>query len=348
LHKDTELLGNEQFLGARLTRDICNKSGALVLAVHTELETLQLRKLQMHQIELAEQDVVRIGAFVTNKGYEHRDAIEEAVKQASRIFEEMRYLKRIPLMEIRNHILPIIELTTADDNLFGLFSALQSRDDYTYRHHVAVGIVSNLIGRWLGWEGVELVQLTIAGTLHDVGKVKLPAELISRPSGLTEEEYAQVKEHTTIGYELIKETVGMNHRQAIVALKHHERLDGSGYPFGLKGDQIDNMSRIVAVADIFHAMTSKRSYHDAAPFFKTMQELQEYSFGKLDPHVVQVFMKHMMESMIGQEVLLSDGRKAKVVLIHPQAVLRPVVYFEDGNHLDLSRVPSLQIAQVIV
>ncbi len=345
---EQELQWNERFLGTRLKVDKFNKSGVVIIAENTELNRIHLRKLQLHHIELTDEDVEWVGAFVTNQVYPHRGRVEESVRQVTRIFDDMRYLKRIPLMDVRNHVLPVIEHAAEEINLFSMLSTLQTRDDYTYRHNVAVGIVATMIGRWLGLEETELAQLSVAAALHDVGKTKIPAELLTKPGRLTDEEYKQVKEHTTYGYEMIRETVGMNQRQALVALQHHERMDGSGYPLGLKGDQIDSMSRIVAVADIFHAMTSKRVYQEASPFYETMKELQEYAFGKLDPHIVHVFLSHMMQSIIGHEVLLSDGRTARIVMVNPRDALRPVVYFGGDDHLDLTKAPDLTIERVIV
>src|SRR5690606_28020956 len=97
------------------------------------------------------------------------------------------------------------------------------------------------------------------------------------PGKLTDEEYAIMKKHTIYGYEILNDTVGISHRQALVALQHHERMNGSGYPMGIKRDNIDLFSRIVAVADIFHAMTSNRVYRTHSPFYEVLTEMEERS-----------------------------------------------------------------------
>src|SRR5690606_23577733 len=154
----------------------------------------------------------------------------------------------------------LIQNVSENTNVLQLFVALQAKDDYTYRHNIAVGALANLIGNWMNLDHQALMQLTTAALLHDVGKVLISESILNKPGKLTDEEYAIMKKHTIYGYEILNDTVGISHRQALVALQHHERMNGSGYPMGIKRDNIDLFSRIVAVADIFHAMTSNRVY----------------------------------------------------------------------------------------
>jgi HD-GYP domain-containing protein (c-di-GMP phosphodiesterase class II) len=215
-----------------------------------------------------------------------------------------------------------------------------------YRHNVAVGVIATLIGKWVGLKEAELSQLSMAAALHDVGKIKIPLEILNKSGKLTKDEYNLMKKHTIYGYEMIKETVGTNHRQALVALQHHERQNGSGYPFGIRADKIDDFSRIVAVADVFHAMTSKRAYRDASPFYETLKQMQQNAFGDLDPRLVGLFLDKIMQSLIGNEVMLTDGRRGKIVMINQVDPIHPLVRIDD-MFLDLSKEPALQIEQVI-
>lgn len=155
-----------------------------------------------------------------------------------------------------------------------------------------------------------------------------------------------MKKHTTFGYEMIRDTVGTNHTQALVALQHHERMDGSGYPFGVLGNRITDFSKIVAVADVFHAMTSDRFYRKAAPLYEVLLQMEESVFGKLDPYICRVFINKLMQSMLGNEVELTDGRKGKIVMILATDPLRPLVNI-DEDFIDLSKHRSLGIVRVI-
>lgn len=338
---------NDQYLGRKLKRDLFNLSGVLVASAMTLLQINQIRLLDMHSIILSEEDITSESSENRSRDVDKHALIEESVSQISEVFHEMRYSKKIPLMDIRRTIVPLIHETTEQPNLFALFATLQSKDDYTYRHNIGVGVISTLIGRWLGMDENELSQLTMAATLHDVGKIKIPLDILNKPGKLTSEEYDLMKKHTIFGYQLIKETVGATHRQALVALQHHEREDSSGYPFAVHSNKIDPHSRIVAVADVFHAMTSNRPYRDASPFYETLKQMHHNAFGEFDAHIIKLFLDKMMSSLIGNVVLLTDGRQGSIIMINHHAPLYPLVLFEDQSFLDLSKEADIHIASVI-
>ncbi|MEF3303522.1 HD-GYP domain-containing protein [Paenibacillus sp. GYB003] len=271
--------------------------------------------------------------------------IEEAIAVMKSMFEHVRISKQIPLAELRTRVVPIIRLSVERLHLFQLFALLPSKQDYLHRHSFAVGALSMLIGKWLRMPEQELLQLTTAALLHNVGKTQIPAELLGKPDKLTEDEYETVKRHTVLGFELIRRTVGATHRQAIVALQHHERNDGSGYPFGLKGDRLDPFSRIVAAADVFHAMLSDKAYRSPSPLYEVLRQMEDDSYGTLDPNVVAALIGKSMQALIGCEVTLTDGTPAKIVLVQPHRLTRPLVQAEIG-FIDLSQDYSIHIHRV--
>lgn len=319
----------------------------LLVPAHTVLDRELLRLLESHHILLEDYEVTITPSFSGQADFEQSAMMDECVLQMEEIFQGMRHTHKVPLLDIRQNIIPMIHQTTERQNLFGLFAVLQSKDDYTYRHNIGVGVISTLIGRWLNLQEAELSQLTMAATLHDVGKVKIPLDILNKPGKLTDDEYATMKKHTVFGYEIIKETVGTNHRQALVALQHHERQDGSGYPLGTPANRIDLFSRIVAVADIFHAMSSRRSYRNASPFYSILKQMENDTFGALDPEITRLFLGKIMQSLIGNEVLLSDGSKGRILMINKLDPTRPLVRVEDV-YMDLSKEHALNIEQVIV
>jgi HD-GYP domain-containing protein (c-di-GMP phosphodiesterase class II) len=282
---------------------------------------------------------------LTEPGGEQKTDIGESVLQMEEVFREIRRTKKVPLLDIRRQMIQMIHQTVEKQNLIEIFASLQSKEDYTYRHIIGVAVIATLIGKWLGIKDTELMQLTMAATLHDVGKVKIPVDILNNPGKLTKAEFALFKKHTIFGYQMIKETVGTNHRQALVALQHHERQDGSGYPFGVGADKIDLFSRIVAIADVFHAMSSNRAYRNASPFYETLKQIHQNAFGILDARIIHIFMDKIMQSLVGNEVLLTDGRTGSIIMINTLDPIRPLVRVEE-SFVDLSKQTALHIEQV--
>ncbi|HBS46217.1 MAG TPA: HD-GYP domain-containing protein [Paenibacillus sp.] len=333
----------ESFIGKQLVANLFNDKGVFVLPALTLLSAEHIRLINQHKIILESHDVVQLDSAEF-----FQLAIDDCTAAIENIFEQIRHNKnkRIPMLEVRNEVIPFIQQVSEKNDFYGVLAALQSKDDYTYRHNVAVGILSTLLGKWLKLKPEDLSMLTIAATLHDIGKMRIPDELLTRPGPLTAEEYQLMKKHTTYGYEMIRDTIGTNHMQALVALQHHERMDGSGYPFGVLGNRITDFSKIVAVADVFHAMTSDRFYRKASPLYEVLLQMEESVFGKLDPYICRVFINKLMQSMIGNEVELTDGRTGKIIMILATDPLRPLVNIDD-DFIDLSKHRSIGIVRVI-
>ncbi|MFS0576956.1 HD-GYP domain-containing protein [Sporosarcina sp. 179-K 3D1 HS] len=337
---------SSHLLGQQTIKNISDENGLLLISASTILRREHLTLLESHHVKLDEQDVRSVVPYHDSQYGECSQIIDESVIQIQNLFDEVRYSQKVPIMEIRDQIIPSVIKMTESPNLFELFASLQAKDDYLYRHNIAVGIIATLIGKWLNLDRAELLQLTTAATLHDIGKMRIPIEILNKPGKLTPQEFEVMKKHTIYGYEMIRKTVGTGHRQALVALQHHERLDGSGYPFGIRNEKIDLFGRIVAVADVFHAMTSKRVYHEPSTFYETLREMNSDAFGLLDPKIVQRFIEKIMQRLIGNDVILSDGRKGKIVMIKPHDPMYPLVKVEE-NFLDLSEKLSVNIQQVI-
>jgi len=179
-----------------------------------------------------------------------------------------------------------LEVDNAKSLVLSLANVIEAKDKYTDGHTRRVGLISKALGEKLGLSAEKIVTLEIAGIVHDIGKVGVPEMILNKPGKLTEEEFDTIKKHTVIG-----ETICMplNCLQSCLdAIRHHhEKLDGSGYPDGLRGDELSIEARIIAVADIFDALYSKRPYRDKLPMVKVRQIINEDTEkGCLDPKVV--------------------------------------------------------------
>lgn len=272
--------------------------------------------------------------------------IDEASKQMEIIFKHVRDGGDFPLEEIQENILPTIKQASEIPHIYHLFYELNAKDEYTYRHTICVGIIATLIGKWLNLSMQELEDLTLGASLHDIGKTKIPTDILNKPGKLTKEEFEEMRYHTVYGYNLLKNIDSINENVALIALQHHEREDGKGYPMGLGGTQINYLSKIVAVADVFHAMSSARVYHEASPFYAVMNQMQQDAFGKLDPGIVLTFLNKMMNSLVGKKVRLTDKSEGTITLINPYDPLRCLIQ-TDTYLIDLKYNPSLQVERIL-
>lgn len=329
-----------EIIGKASNFDIYNDNGLLLLPKYTKITSEHIEWLEQHQIKLTADDVSDID---TNDYFQR---VNHAVEKSKEVFDEVRHTMQLPLGYIEENIIPSMSDITVGAHVIDLFMSLQAKDDYTYRHNIAVGALASMVGKWLDFTPEKTSELAMAGYLHDIGKMRIPESILNKPGPLTDEEFAFMKKHTVFGYDIIKTTPGTTDRQATVALQHHERMDGSGYPYGLTRDKIDIFSRIVGVVDVFHAMTSRRVYRNAAPFYQVLHEMNVESFGQLDPMITRLFIEKMMLSLIGHNVLLTNGREANIIMIHKHDPIHPLIRVDD-HFIDLSKDRSLHIEEVI-
>ncbi len=337
---------HDQFVGKRLLNDVHNSGGEMILPSSTVLKAEHQALLEEHRIDLSAVEAVDVGPYGNLGVSEHERQIDEAVEHARKIFDAVRLSRVIPLVDIRKLIVPVIHHAVEQPNLLEILAALRDKDDYAYRHPIAVAIISAWIGKWLNLPKPELLQLITSAILHDVGKTQIPLEILNKPGELTPEEFKIMTNHTIIGYEMIKNTIGASHRQALAALQHHERMDGQGYPLGMQGSQTDLFSRIVAAADVFHAMASKRVYRNPSPFYEVLAQMERHAYGALDTAVVRVLIGKIMQNIVGYNALLTDGRTGKIVYINPQNPTLPLIHSGD-QFIDLSVQTIIKIEQVI-
>lgn len=230
-------------------------------------------------------------------------------------------------------------------SLFGMLHSMQKIDDSTYAHCINVSIICRLIGTWLNLSDEDLDHLTMAGLLHDIGKCKVPEDIILKPGKLSPQEYEMVKMHTSFGYAILQNQ-DIDERIKKAALLHHERFDGSGYPMGIANDEIDLFSAIVSIADVYDAMTSNRVYRGALCPFDVIASFEKEGLNKYHPGTILVFLEKIANSYVNSEVLLSDGNHARIILINNRKLTRPIVQIGD-NFINLEERPDLYIEAII-
>ena len=256
--------------------------------------------------------------------------------------------RNIDRSEIEKIIDESVNLIEDSGNTYNTLSMLYSMHDYsdaTYMHCMNVGIIASLIGKWAGMNQQDVKILNACGMFHDIGKVLISKKILDKPDRLTPEEYNIMKTHTIKGYELMR-VMNMDPRIANVAIMHHERCDGSGYPFGLTGEKIDEFAKIVAIADVYEAMTANRVYRGAICPFDVIAQFEDTGFGKFDTKYLLVFLQNIVDSYLHARVKLNDGQKAEIILINRQKNSKPIVMTSSGKPVNLMLEKELKITQV--
>jgi HD-GYP domain-containing protein (c-di-GMP phosphodiesterase class II) len=207
--------------------------------------------------------------------------------------------------------------------------------------------MSIIIAKWMSLSDEEVDEIVSAGLLHDIGKTKISEDLLSKPGKLTNEEFEEIKKHTLLGYMMLGKVKDATGNIKCSVLMHHEKIDGSGYPTGATDDEIPLFPKIIAVADIYDAMTSNRSYRNKMCPFEVIKNLEMQTFGKLDTKVLTIFLKNIANSYLGDFVELNTGEICQIVFINPNRVWQPIVKFDD-EFIDLSRDKDKRYISAII
>ena len=223
-------------------------------------------------------------------------------------------------------------------HILDMLQCMRGYDDVTYVHSVNVALLSNMIGRivYPDISDEELKVLTLAGLLHDIGKMMVPDNIIQKKGRLTLPEYNLVKTHVLFGNNILKGIDNLDPRIAEVAMRHHERCDGTGYPGGYKREQIEPFARIVAIADTYDAMTSDRAYRAAICPFDVIEMFEREGIVKYDVEFLLPFLEKAVQAYMNTNVRLSTNQTGKVIMINKNEFSKPVVQVGDEFY-DLSK-----------
>jgi len=262
------------------------------------------------------------------------------------VFSDIKIGKKIVISEISEEVDMLIIELTKNDNVLGRLRELEQTDDYTFNHSMNVCMLSTMVGKWLGYNQVELKQLSLTGLFHDIGKMKISQNIINKPDKLTEEEFEIIKKHPIYGYNIISETVGISKNVALGVLQHHEREDGSGYPHGVRGDKIHEFAKIIAVCDIYDAMTSDRVYKNKQSPFLVAEHLDESSFKNLDPKITRIFLDSISSFYVGNVVKLNNGEIGEIVYIYPNKPTIPIVKVGD-KFIDFLKERDIKVVDIL-
>lgn len=318
-----------------LAKDIYNNSGVILLRKGAHLKKNYIESLKEKGIKtiyikdesLQDNNIQKIVKEKTRK--EALNIVEETIRRLP--FSQDKNIKQITYV-----VEKIVDELLDGEDIFMNLLDIKAVDDYTFDHCVDVCVLSIILGKNLNYSRDDLIELGKGAILHDIGKILVPQRILKKPGRLTYDEFEEMKNHTIYGYKILQTVPEMSESSIDIALSHHERYDGKGYPNGLKGEDIPEYSRIVSVADVYNALTSERVYRKKGKNQEAIEYLTTMKESKFDSHIVDVFVEKIAMYSLNRNVVLNTGVKGVVVDINKNFPSRPVVeiqYDESGQKL---------------
>ena len=344
--------------GMILEADVYNYNDQLVLPEGLELNEKAIDKLKYYSItSVRVREDVGFASEASDDSYSkkvkesaeykvYKASFEKTVGEMSRMISDV-VLKNAPLDTVKlvGDALELLHPKSGEVNVFDMVHNMRHYDDITFAHSLNVGLICNVFAGWLGFTPHEQRIALECGMLHDIGKLKIPEPIINKPQKLTDAEFNVVKTHPTEGYKILQK-YDVNEHVKSAALMHHERCDGSGYPLGLVSKQIDPFAKIVAIADVYEAMTSTRNYRGSLCPFEVIAAFEEEGLQKYDTRMIMTFLENIVNTYMLNRVGLSNGKEGEIVFINRTRLSKPMVKCGD-EYIDLSQNPSIKIVKII-
>ena len=275
-----------------------------------------------------------------------KENYKDAVFNLKWILNDLNSSDKVDYEKIMGLSKSIVGSMNKDSYIIQCLSDIRSSDEYTYTHCINVACYSMMIAKWLDLPELVIQEAIQAGLLHDIGKVRIPDEILSKPGRLTLEEFEVIKRHPQYGYDFIKDNSYISDRIKMAVLLHHERMDGSGYPFGYFKGLIGILAKIISVADVYDAMTQNRIYKKKATPFDAFEMFLTIGIPLFDTTVLNVFLKNMAAFYIGTNVILSNGDRGEIVYVPPQDILSPIIKVR-SDYIDFSKESSLKVLRFL-
>lgn len=240
----------------------------------------------------------------------------------------------------------LLDVIDSNDAIAIDINELKTSDEYTFKHSVDVATIGMILAKQLNLSKKEIYEIGVSGLLHDIGKTKIPLEILNKPGKLEDSEFAIMKQHSVYGYRMVKDKPEFNNAISLGVLQHHEKINGSGYPLGFDDKKICSYAKILSVADIYDALVTERPYKAAYSQRDAVEMIMSMT-SELDMDAMKAFLESMILYPVDSIVTLSNGEKARVVKNNPHYILRPVVVgVETGKVYNLGE--DLDCAHIII
>lgn len=353
--------------GNVLLEDVMGKTPVPLMAKETILTSWHIKILEaflIQKVAITEGPLIEITMEMEKEETEERksdQAVPPPVKQTdffqnylqsveehSKEFQKWQAGGGIDIVKIREIILPLLDRAISNPEVLPELANYAEKENYFSHHAISTGVLSGAIAMQLNYEKGTVVQAALAGTLADCGMAKVNPRILLKETTLTAGERKEIRDHPFSSYKMVKDITLLKQETKLAIFQHHERLDGSGYVNGVKADKLLPVSRIVALADVFHAMTTDRPYRKRQLPFKVLEMFRQDFFGQFDLSVVKALTNLFTKLPSGTVVQLSDGQIATILFMKHQYPTRPLLQLQKNEMiLDLEKRRDLYIEKIL-
>ncbi|MCL7748971.1 HD-GYP domain-containing protein [Halalkalibacter alkaliphilus] len=338
--------------GAKLAKSIYNDNGQILLYEGVELTERSLTRLyelgisfiyiydeRTHGIE------IETGVSLETK----RKAIRTIKSEFKGIANHLKLKKSFNIDHFNKDFAKIVRAILTDiknnENALTLLSDMFVYDSYIFTHSLNVSIYTLGLAVDLGFSDKKLMEIGMGSLLHDIGKMTIPVDILNKPGKLTDEEFKVIQSHSMAGFEILRKAPNISLLSAHCALQHHERLDGTGYPRGLKSNDIHLYAKMITIADVFDAVTSNRVYRKPMLPHEALELLYSGVGKQFDQDLVKAFRRTVAVYPVGLTVTLSDERVGIVVKQNKQLSTHPVVRIIKENGIELTEPYDIDLME---
>ncbi|MBR7554720.1 HD-GYP domain-containing protein [Allobacillus sp. GCM10007491] len=336
--------------GCLLTKDVIGNAIHPLIPRNTVIEPIHIQVLQTFKIQvvdvaprLVNGDVFHVEKRVQpvedkKKNEENNqvnwtfyDHYTNAVKVTKSICEDLMRTNRLDIQRVRKLIIPLMKQAVKQPNLFLELYQYGDKQQYIYHHMVSIALLAASLAKKLNYNEGDRLKISLAAYLSDLGMISEQHTIYLQERELTEKEIENIRTHPVLSYRLIEDKSSISKDVKIAVLQHHERMDGSGYPLGVKAEKIHPFAKVIGVIDTYHAMTSERAYREKQSIFNVIEELLQRQAGKLDVPTIEALIQNYLTPQVGTRVKLSNEQIGTVVFVDESYPAHPFVQLEDAS-----------------
>jgi HD-GYP domain-containing protein (c-di-GMP phosphodiesterase class II) len=338
--------------GSRLAKPIYNDSGQILLykgGVLTDRVKSRLYELGITFIYINDKRTEGIEIETAVSAETKRKAVKTIKSEFQNIANELKLKKSFSVDQLSKDFAEIVRDILSDlksnKNTLTLLSDMFVYDSYIFTHSLNVTMYTLALAVDLEFTDKQLMEIGMGSLLHDVGKMAIPVKVLNKPGRLTDEEFKVIQNHPMAGFKILRNAPNISLLSAHCALQHHERLDGTGYPQGLKNDDIHFYAKIIAIADVFDAVTSNRVYRKPMLPHQALELIYSGVGNQFDHSLVEAFRRTVAVYPVGLTVTLSDKRVGIVVKQNKQLSTHPVIRIIEEDGMELQETYDIDLME---